>query len=77
MTFPVKCDGFSIIDILRKYDNIPDNFFRWEVINTGIKKGVIKSYMRGIQRTSSGRLNCSRFSENDEKAIPKNTVVMI
>lgn len=47
------------------------------MVNTGIKKGVIKGYMRGIQKTSSGRINCSRFSENDEKQIPKNTVVMV
>lgn len=78
MTFPVKTDGFSIVDILREFDDIPDNFLRWEIINSGIKKGTIKAYMRGFKdRNNDNKPGAYQLTKEEEKAIPKNTVVSI
>lgn len=76
-SFPIKTDNFKIMDILREFDDIPDNFFRWEVINSNMKKGTIKKTMRTITKGSSNRFSASRLKTDEEKKIPPNTVVMV
>lgn len=85
MTFPVKTDYFNIVDKLREFDDIPDNFLRWEIVNTNIRKGYIGA---GV-RTFVGQRNPETSIRNDnapgayqlttdeEKKIPPNTVVSI
>lgn len=85
MTFPVKTDGFSILDILREYDDIPDNFLRWEVINTNVKKGKIKVYARSYvgvwdskaKKRDDRNPGAYRLTKEEEAAIPKDSVVSI
>lgn len=65
------------MDVLREYDDIPDNFLRWEVVNSNMKKGTIKKTMRTVTKGSSGRFSATRMSTEEEKKVPPNTVVMV